>query len=183
MRLVGGNLRGRRLEAPAGRDIRPTSDRTREAIFNILAHADWAPEIDGAVVLDAFCGTGALGLEALSRGAKRAVFLDNGREALDLVRRNVAALTVSGHCDIIRADANRPPRAQTACALLFLDPPYAKGLAPTALAALRDRGWCAPDAVAVVEIGLEDPWEAPAFAEPLDDRAYGDTRVLFLRVG
>ncbi|EWY36865.1 DNA methyltransferase [Skermanella stibiiresistens SB22] len=183
MRLVGGNLRGRRLEAPAGRDIRPTSDRTREAIFNILAHADWAPEIEGAVVLDAFCGTGALGLEALSRGAKRAVFLDNGRESLDLVRRNVAALSVAGHCDIIRADATRPPRAQVACAFLFLDPPYAKGLAPTALTALRDRGWCAPDAVAVVEIGLEDPWEAPAFAEPLDDRAYGDTRVLFLRVG
>ena len=183
MRLVGGSLRGRRLEAPAGRDIRPTGDRTREAVFNILAHADWAPDIEGALVLDAFCGTGALGLEALSRGARRAVFIDQGRESLDLVRRNIASLAVADRCDVVRADATRPPRAQGPCGLLFLDPPYGKELAPAALSALRERGWCAPGAVAVVEIALEDPWETPAFAEALDDRTYGDTRVLFLRIG
>jgi len=180
MRLVGGYLRGRRLEAPAGRDIRPTSDRTREAIFNILAHADWAPDIEGARVLDAFCGTGALGLEALSRGAGHAVFMDQGREALDLVRRNIAALGVDDRGTVLRADATRPPRAQTACTLIFLDPPYGKGLVPTALTALKERGWCSPDAVAVVETGLEDPLEFAA--ERLDERVYGDTRVYFLRI-
>ena len=110
--LVGGDLRGRRLEAPAGREIRPTSDRTREAIFNILAHADWAPEIEGARVLDAFCGTGALGLEALSRGAGHAVFMDQGREALDLVRRNIAALGVGDRSAVLRARR----RTSAACA-------------------------------------------------------------------
>ena len=116
MELVGGDLRGRRLEAPAGRDIRPTSDRTREAIFNILAHAEWAPEIAGIRVLDAFCGTGALGLEALSRGAGRAIFMDQGREALDLVRRNVEALGVEtgapccGPTRCVRRAPKRPVR-------------------------------------------------------------------------
>ena len=180
MRLVGGDLRGRRLEAPAGREIRPTSDRTREAIFNILAHADWAPEIEDIRVLDAFCGTGALGLEALSRGAGHAVFMDQGREALDLVRRNIAALGVSDRSAVLRADAVRPPRAQAACTLVFLDPPYGKALASTALTALIGRGWCVSGGVAVVETGLEDPLEVDL--ERFDERVYGDTRVYFLRI-
>jgi 16S rRNA (guanine966-N2)-methyltransferase len=180
MRLVGGDLRGRRLEAPAGREIRPTSDRTREAIFNILAHADWAPEIEGARVLDAFCGTGALGLEALSRGASHAVFMDQGREALDLVRRNIAALGIGDRSAVLRADAVRPPRAQAACTVVFLDPPYGKGLASTALNALIERGWCVSGGVAVVETGLEDPLDIDL--ERFDERVYGDTRVYFLRI-
>jgi 16S rRNA (guanine966-N2)-methyltransferase len=182
MRLVGGSHRGRRLEVPSGRDIRPTSDRTREAIFNILAHADWAPEIEGALVLDAFCGTGALGLEALSRGAGRAIFMDQGREALDLVRRNVTALELGDRCEILRADATRPPRARAPCPLLFLDPPYGKYLAPAALTALAERGWIGPGALAVVEVGAADSLAPPPGAELLDERSYGDTRVLFLRM-
>lgn len=180
MRLVGGDLRGRRLETPAGRDIRPTSDRTREAIFNILAHADWAPEIEGIRVLDAFCGTGALGLEALSRGADHAVFMDQGREALDLVRRNVAALGVGDRCAVLRADVLRPPRAQAPCPLVFLDPPYGQGMAAKALTALTERGWCVSGGLAVVETGLEDTFELDL--ERFDERVYGDTRVYFLRI-
>ena len=183
MRLVGGNLRGRRLEAPSGREIRPTSDRTREAIFNILAHADWAPEIEGALVLDAFCGTGALGLEALSRGAARAIFMDQGREALDLVRRNVSALGLAERCEIMRADATRPPHARAPCTLLFLDPPYAKELASTALVALQERGWVAPGALAVVEVGIDDPFAPASGWQLLDTRPYGETRVLFIDLG
>ena len=108
-------------------------------------------------MLDAFCGTGALGLEALSRGAGHAVFMDQGREALDLVRRNIAALGVGDRSAVLRADAVRPPRAQAACTLVFLDPPYGQGLASTALNALIGRGWCVSGGVAVVETGLEDP--------------------------
>ena len=180
MRLVGGDLRGRRLEAPAGRDIRPTSDRTREAVFNILAHAEWAPEIEGIRVLDGFCGTGALGLEALSRGAGHAVFMDQGREALDLVRRNIAALGVGDRSTVLRADALRPPRAQAPCPLVFLDPPYGQGMASKSLTALMERGWCVSGGLAVVETGLEDPFELDL--ERFDERVYGDTRVYFLRI-
>ena len=132
-------------------------------------------------MLDAFCGTGALGLEALSRGAGHAVFMDQGREALDLVRRNIAALGVGDRSAVLRADAVRPPRAQAACTFAFLDPPYGKGLASTALKALIERGWCVSGGVAVVETGLEDPLEVDL--ERFDERVYGDTRVYFLRIG
>ncbi|SMH59308.1 16S rRNA (guanine(966)-N(2))-methyltransferase RsmD [Azospirillum agricola] len=179
MRIVGGRHRGRRLVAPDGRDTRPTTDRTRESLFNILTHADWAPDIEGAVVLDAFCGTGALGLEALSRGAARCSFLDSGRAALDAVRANVAALGEAEVATVLRADATRPPAGQP-CALAFLDPPYAKGLAPVALAALSRAGWLANGALAVVEVGEGDPMPAPDGFTLLDERRYGDTRILFL---
>ncbi|WP_307832898.1 RsmD family RNA methyltransferase, partial [Azospirillum argentinense] len=113
MRIVGGKHRGRRLAAPGGSDTRPTTDRTRESLFNILSHADWGPDgtdlLEGAVVVDAFCGTGALGLESLSRGAAHASFLDLGRAALDAVRANVAALGEGANAAVLRADATRPP--------------------------------------------------------------------------
>ncbi|HYD32904.1 MAG TPA: 16S rRNA (guanine(966)-N(2))-methyltransferase RsmD [Azospirillaceae bacterium] len=185
MRIVGGSHRGRRLEAPSGRDVRPTSDRTREAIFNILAHAGWGPDgaspVDGARVLDAFCGTGALGLEALSRGAARAVFLDQARGSLDAARRNVEALNEGGRADILRADATRPPPARAACTLAFLDPPYGRGLAVDALPALAARGWFAAAAVVVVEETASSPLPVPDGFTVLDEREYADTRVVFLR--
>ncbi len=180
VRIVGGKHRGRRLIAPDGQDTRPTSDRTREAIFNILAHADWAPAFADAVVVDGFCGTGALGLEALSRGAARCSFLDLGRPALDAVRANVAALGVQPCVDVLRADATRPPAAAQACNLVFLDPPYARGLAPLALAALAQAGWVADGALAVVELGEGDPLPPPDGFALIDERRYGDTRVAFL---
>jgi 16S rRNA (guanine966-N2)-methyltransferase len=123
MRLVGGDLRGRRLEAPAGREIRPTSDRTREAIFNILAHADWAPEIEGARVLDAFCGTGALGLEALSRGAARAVFVERDAAAARVIEQNLDKLRLHG--TVLRQDALAVLASETRkYDLVLVDPPY-----------------------------------------------------------
>ncbi|MGQ9366973.1 16S rRNA (guanine(966)-N(2))-methyltransferase RsmD [Azospirillum sp. ST 5-10] len=183
MRIVGGSHRGRRLTAPAGRDVRPTSDRTREAIFNILAHSGWGPgggsPVDGAAVLDVFAGTGALGLEALSRGAAAATFLDAGRAALDALRANVAALGEEGRCTVLRGDATRPPRAGTPATLAFLDPPYGRDLAPAALTALAAAGWLAPGAVLVVEEAADAPLALPTGFRALDERRYGDTRVLF----
>lgn len=185
MRIVGGRHRGRRLLPPGGRDVRPTSDRTREAVFNILAHAAWAPQggspLAGARVLDAFCGTGALGLEALSRGAAHAVFLDTARAALELTRRNLAALGETLRGEVLRGDATRPPPPRRPCTLAFLDPPYGQDLAPRALAALTGAGWLAPDAVCVVELGRSDPFTAPGGFTELDRRVYGDTCVVFLR--
>lgn len=183
MRIVGGRHRGRRLVAPDGRDTRPTTDRTREALFNILAHADWAPDLEGAVVVDAFCGTGALGLEALSRGAVRCSFLDTGRPALDAVRANVAAFGEQANAAVLRADATRPPACPPTgqpCTLAFLDPPYAKGLAPPALEGLARAGWLADGALAVVEVGEGDPLPPPTGFTVLDERRYGDTRIVFL---
>ncbi|MFD1625747.1 16S rRNA (guanine(966)-N(2))-methyltransferase RsmD [Azospirillum griseum] len=180
MRIVGGKHRGRRLAAPDGRDTRPTTDRTREAIFNILAHAEWAPAFEGVIAADVFCGTGALGLEALSRGAARCSFLDSGKPALDCVRANIAALGEADSAIVLRADATRPPPASAPCGLIFLDPPYAKGFAPLTLAALARTGWLADGALAVVEVGDRDPLPPPSGFTALDERRYGDTRVCFL---
>ncbi|MBP2312165.1 16S rRNA (guanine(966)-N(2))-methyltransferase RsmD [Azospirillum soli] len=185
MRIVGGSHRGRRLTAPAGKDTRPTTDRTREALFNILAHTDWGPDggslIDGAVAVDAFCGTGALGLEALSRGAEHCTFLDLGRAALDAVRANVAQLGEAERATILRADATKPPPPKRPCTLAFLDPPYGQGLAPRAMEGLAKGGWLAPGALLVVEVGEGDPLPPPPGFTSLDERRYGDTRVVFLR--
>ncbi|HYG89408.1 MAG TPA: 16S rRNA (guanine(966)-N(2))-methyltransferase RsmD [Azospirillum sp.] len=183
MRIVAGRHRGRRLQAPAGRGTRPTADRTREAIFNILTHSGWGPDggspVDDAVVLDVFCGTGALGLEALSRGARRALFLDLGRAALDTVRANIADLGEGERTAVLRADATKPPAAREAATLVFLDPPYGQELAPKALAALARAGWLAPGAVAVVEEAAASPVTLPDGFAVLEDRRYGDTHVLF----
>jgi 16S rRNA (guanine966-N2)-methyltransferase len=187
MRIVGGNHRGRRLEAPGGRDTRPTSDRTREALFNILTHAGWGMAREdggdlfaGAVVLDAFSGTGALALEALSRGAAAAFLMDLSGPALATARRNAAALGEEGRCTFLRVDATRPPAAPAAAALAFLDPPYGRGLAEAALPALTARGWLAPGAVVVVETAAGDPLSLPSGFVLLDERRYGDTRITFL---
>ncbi|MEC4593085.1 MULTISPECIES: 16S rRNA (guanine(966)-N(2))-methyltransferase RsmD [Nitrospirillum] len=192
MRIVGGRHRGRTLAAPGGRDVRPTSDRTRQALFNILEHGDFfadeGPTLEGRVVLDAFCGTGALGLEALSRGAEAALFLDVSRASLDLARANAATLKETGRCHFIQGDATKAPPlnaqlARQAAGLAFLDPPYGQGLAPRALESLVVGGWLALEALCVVEIGGDDPFEAPPGFETLDERRYGDTRVLFLKRG
>lgn len=184
MRIVAGKHRGRRIQAPAGRDTRPTTDRTREAIFNILAHSGWGPDggspVEGAVVLDGFCGTGALGLEALSRGAARALFLDLGRGALDAVRANIAELDEGARAIVLRADVTKPPAAREAASLLFLDPPYDQDLAPKALAGLARSGWLRPGAVAVVEEAAGAVVEPPPGFAVLEERRYGDTQVIFL---
>ena len=185
MRVIAGSHRGRRLEAPSGDAVRPTADRTREAVFNILAHAGWGADggavLPGARVLDAFCGSGALGLEALSRGAAACVFLDSGKEALECVRRNLATLGEEARATLIRADATLPPTAREPVSLAFLDPPYGRGLAEPALTALARQGWFAPGALIVVETADRDPPPSPPFCEILDERRYRLTAVHFLR--
>jgi 16S rRNA (guanine966-N2)-methyltransferase len=170
--------------APAGETVRPTSDRAREALFNILSHGTLAAEgmpYAGGVVLDAFAGTGAIGLEALSRGAAAAVFIEQDREALAILRKNIDALGERPRAQILPGDATRPPRATSSCAVTFLDPPYRSGLAASALAALRAAGWLAPDALAVVEIGAREEWVPLAGFTLLDERVYGAARLVFLR--
>src|ERR1700758_5752270 len=145
MRVVGGRLKGRNLASPASRDIRPTADRLRESLFNILVHAYGDP-IEGARVLDLFAGTGALGIEAVSRGAAFALFVDNGAEARALLRNNVEALALGGVTKVYRRDATDlgPAHPVQPFSLAFLDPPYGKGLAEQEFASLRDGAWLAP---------------------------------------
>jgi 16S rRNA (guanine966-N2)-methyltransferase len=184
MRIVGGRHRGRRLLAPPGDTVRPTSDRAREALFNILSHgrlaADGIPFAEAAV-LDAFAGTGALGLEALSRGAARAVFIERDPEAVAILRRNVAWLGESAGAEIVPGDATRPPRARSECAVAFVDPPYRSGLAAPALEALDRAGWLAPDALAIVELAAREKLAPLAGFTLLDERVYGAARLVFLR--
>jgi len=164
--------------------VRPTSDRARQALFNILSHGEFAagglPFAD-RLVLDAFAGTGACGLEALSRGASAAAFIESDRQALAALRRNIAALDEGDRAHIVAGDATRPPRAAFACAVAFLDPPYHSGLAPPALIALAAAGWLAEDALTVVEVAAREPFPAPAGFTLLDERVYGAARLIFLR--
>jgi 16S rRNA (guanine966-N2)-methyltransferase len=186
VRIIAGRHRGRLLAAPPGETVRPTGERAREALFNILAHGSFAasgPAYAGTRVLDAFAGTGAFGLEALSRGAAGVVFIENNRAALAALRANIAALGEEQRADIISGDAAAPPRAPAPVALAFLDPPYGKGLAVSALVALADAGWLAAGALCVVEMAAKERIEPPPGFSSLDERRYGAARLVFLRYG
>jgi 16S rRNA (guanine966-N2)-methyltransferase len=181
VRIVAGAWRGRRLAAPAGAATRPTADRVRQALFDMLLHAPWGGRdvIVGVAVLDAFAGSGALGLEALSRGAGRATFLERDPAALAILRANVAACGAVAQSRVTEADATRPPPG-TPCGLVFLDPPYREGLAERALPALARAGWLAPTALLVIESGRD---EAVALPGPLlADRTHGAARLRVLRL-
>ena len=175
-------MKGRSLASPSSRDIRPTADRLRESVFNILIHA-YDDSIEGARVLDLFAGTGALGIEAISRGALFALFVDNGTEARALLRNNIEALGLGGVTKVFRRDATNlgPAHPVEPFSLAFLDPPYAKGLAEKALASLRDGGWLTPGALLVVEEAKAATFTAPQGFEELERRAYDDTEFVFLR--
>jgi 16S rRNA (guanine966-N2)-methyltransferase len=179
MRIVAGSHRGRPLEAPADQRIRPTSDRIRESLFNILDHR--LHGFAGKRVLDGFAGTGALGLEALSRGAPSALFIDKDRDALALARRNASALGLIAKADFRLADLTRPPQSTTHFDVVLLDPPYGQGLAGMALAALAAAGWLAPGAIAVVEADRAQPETIPDGFANLVERDYGRTRIALLR--
>lgn len=183
MRIVGGTLSGRKIQPPLSRVTRPMMDRIREALFNILVHNDWGKEIGNVFdnhVIDAFCGTGALAFEALSRGTEHATLFDMDRQALMIANKNASALGLKDKCTIISADATRPPRAQKACKLVFLAPPYRKGLIPPALAALDKAGWVAPHALVVGETAKKEALEIPKGFKLLFSRFYGDTALHFL---
>jgi 16S rRNA (guanine966-N2)-methyltransferase len=183
MRIVGGRLRGRKLSAPKSDAIRPTSDRLRESLFNILAHRH-GDAVTGARVLDLFAGAGALGLEAMSRGAAFALFVDEGAEARALIRGNVEALGLGGATRIFRRDATKlgPAHPIEPFSLVFADPPYGRGLAELALASARDGGWLAPEALVIVEESAAAAFEAPANLEEIERRPYDSTQLIFLRL-
>jgi len=184
MRIVGGQYKGREITTPPGRDTRPTSDRARESLFNILAHADWSPGIAGRRVLDLFAGSGALGLEAMSRGAVFALFVETDSAARGAIRDNIETLGLFGATRIHRRDATglgvKPAGLGDPFDLVFLDPPYGKGLGERALAGLGEGGWITPQAVIMLEVGAD---EAPGLAafEILDERDYGAAKIIFLR--
>ncbi len=184
MRIVGGRLKGRVLKAPASRAIRPTSERLRESIFDILEHR-YAGALEGARVVDLFAGAGGLAIEALSRGAAFALLVDNGAEARALLRANVEAMALGGVTRIWRADATKLGAAPAGprFTLAFLDPPYGENLAPPALRALVAGGWLAPDALVVVEEAAKAEIGEVDGLERLEVRVYGDTALTFYRAG
>ncbi|HZT50703.1 MAG TPA: 16S rRNA (guanine(966)-N(2))-methyltransferase RsmD [Stellaceae bacterium] len=183
MRIIAGKHRGRRLEAPPGLAVRPTGERAREALFDILAHGRFAerPVYEDARVLDAFAGTGALGLEALSRGARFATFLENDRAARAALQRNIAALGETPRAQVMAADALHPPRASGPCDLVFLDPPYGEPVAAPALTALAAAGWLAEAALIVVELAARASFAPPPGFTLLETRRYGAAQLAFLR--
>ncbi len=184
MRIVGGDWRGLAL-APLGKGdaaaaLRPTSDRVRESLFNILAHGPAGDPVPGARVLDLFAGTGALGLEALSRGAAAATFVDSGRVPLDLIRANIARARAGDRATVLARDATRPGPAPAPCDLIFLDPPYARALGASALAAAHAGGWLAPGTLVVWEASR--PEIPPPFLDEIDRRTWGGTTMGFYRL-
>jgi 16S rRNA (guanine966-N2)-methyltransferase len=188
MRIVGGRHRGRKIEGPAdtGKDtLRPTSDRARESLFNILEHgrfsADGTSLVRNARVLDAFCGTGAFALEALSRGAAAATLIDSDPAAIVLVHRNLKALGEGAKARVIQADATGTLRPLDAHDLVFLDPPYRSGLAASALVALVRAGGLAPEALCIVEVEQRETLDPPPGFAMLDERRYGRAKLVFLR--
>jgi 16S rRNA (guanine966-N2)-methyltransferase len=182
MRVVGGNFRGRTIAAPKTQSIRPTADRLRESLFNILAHAYGDPT-SGARVLDLFAGTGALGIEAMSRGAAFTLFVDDGAEARALLRENVASFGLGGTSKVFRRDATKlgPAYPVEPFSLVFLDPPYGKKLAENALASARGGAWLVPEAIVVVEEAVKSAFAAPDGFTELERRRYDDTEFVVLR--
>jgi 16S rRNA (guanine966-N2)-methyltransferase len=183
MRVIAGKHRGRKLAAPEGPAVRPTGERAREALFDILAHGRLSegPAYLDAQVLDAFAGTGAFGLEALSRGARYVSFIEKDREVRALLKQNIATLGETLHAAIVAGDATRPPRATGPCSLAFLDPPYREDLAAPALLGLARSGWLADKALVIVELAAREDFEVPDGFALLDERRYGAARFVFLR--
>jgi 16S rRNA (guanine966-N2)-methyltransferase len=182
MRIVGGRLGGRPLAGPKSKSIRPTADRLRESLFNILRHAYGDP-VNGARVLDLFAGTGALGIEAASHGAAFVLFVEDDAEARALIRENVAALGLGGITRLFRRDATKlgPAHPIEPFSLVFLDPPYGRNLAEKALASARQGGWLSSDALIVVEEATKARFASPEGFNELERRAYDDTEFIFLR--
>jgi 16S rRNA (guanine966-N2)-methyltransferase len=183
MRIVAGKFRGARIEAPKGLVTRPTSDRVRQALFNVLEHGAPRFDFEGARVLDLFAGSGALGLEACSRGARFALFIEEAAEARGAIRRNVEALDLTGVTKIWRRDATSLGPAGTSLAfdLVFCDPPYGQRLGERALAAAVEGGWLAPQAIAVLEERAGQDLVPPAPFQVLDSRRYGDTEIIIAK--
>ena len=184
MRIVGGEFRGRPLATPRSQSIRPTTDRTREAVFNVLTHG-FPEKLEGTRVLDLFAGTGALGLEALSRGAAHCLFIEESAEGRGLIRTNVEAFGLQGRTKIFRRDATGLGDAGTIApfGLVFADPPYGKGLGEVALRSALRGGWLLPGALCVVEEAASAPFEVGPEFSVVDERNYGETVIRFIEAG
>ena len=183
MRVVAGRLKGRKLGAPEGRDIRPTADKARQAIFNIIEHGTLTDHaLEGARVIDVFAGTGALGIEALSRGAAHGTFIEHNRAALAALEANLKACGLGpSEARVLRSEAANLAHATTPADFAFLDPPYGEDLAAPALQTLGTRGWLKDGALCVLELGRQDDFTPPAGFVVLDERRYGAAHIVFLR--
>ena len=179
MRVVAGRYRGRRLAAPTGQGTRPTADRVRQTLFDILMHSDLV-ELEGARVVDAFAGSGALGLEALSRGASHACFLELAAQPLAAIYANIKALKAEAETKVVRADAAKPPAAPHACSLAFLDPPYHGDLVVPCLTGLAAQGWLEDGALVVVEVAADEDFTPPPGFAIADERPRAAARLVFL---
>jgi 16S rRNA (guanine966-N2)-methyltransferase len=179
MRIIAGAFRGRRLSSPSGRDVRPTSDRAREALFSILEHGQ--PPVRGARFLDLFCGTGAVGLEALSRGAAEILLVESDPHALRVAKSNLERVGTPRNIRLLRQDATRLGPAPSAFDIVFLDPPYHSGLAASALGCLMRGGWLAPEARIVVELASNESLDLPEGYELEQERRYGAAKLLLMR--
>ncbi|MCI0465526.1 MAG: 16S rRNA (guanine(966)-N(2))-methyltransferase RsmD [Beijerinckiaceae bacterium] len=179
MRIIGGRLKGRILKSPSSDRVRPTSDRLRETIFNILAHA-YGNSVEGARVIDLFAGTGAMGFEAISRGAAFALMVDNSAEACAIIRANAAALNLGSAARIFKRDARRLGAAPEGekYSLAFVDPPYGRGLVAPTLLALRDGGWLAKDALVVIEEAAGAAVDLPDTFSLSEVRRFGTTQIM-----
>lgn len=185
LRIIAGKHRGRKIETKENKNIRPTGSKARGAIFNILAHGSFGPggqsPLIGQRVLDIFCGTGALGLEALSRGAAHATFVDQSNDSITLARKNALHFGEEGNTQFLRSDSTSLPPARSKVALAFMDPPYNSGLAVKSLASLHAQQWLVPGAVVVVETSAKEKLAVPEHYETFDEREYGNTKIIFLR--
>lgn len=182
MRIIAGRFKGRSLRSPASGNIRPTSDRLRESLFNVLAHAYGDP-VSGSRVLDLFAGTGALGIEALSRGATFVCFVEEAAEARGLIKENIETLGLAGQSKVFRRDATRMGNAHPnePFSLVFCDPPYGKNFAPSALSSALSGGWITIDALVIIEERADAVIELPTGLVLLEQRIYGDTQIIFAR--
>ncbi|WP_420724444.1 16S rRNA (guanine(966)-N(2))-methyltransferase RsmD [Hwanghaeella sp. LZ110] len=180
MRIVAGSRRGLNLNAPEGTTTRPTSERARESLFNILATPKHAKKWHDRPVADFFAGTGALGLEALSRGARHCSFLENDPAASKVLSANINKARFRDITTILNKDATKPPTAKVPCGLIFFDPPYRDLVAENSLVAAQRHGWLAKDGLAVLQLHPKAPFECPPGFDVIDDRRYGATRFLFL---
>lgn len=184
LRIVSGVYRGRKLETAPGNALRPTAERVREAIFNKLTHgliAQSGAPLTDLRVLDVFAGTGALGFEALSRGALRVVFIENDAATARLIKRNAEHLGAGNTTTVVRRDATQPGAGRTPAGLVLMDAPYRSGLTTPALDALNQGGWITPGAIIVIEVGRDEEITLPDGFDAIDDRRYGAARVLYVR--
>lgn len=187
MRIVSGKFKGKSLNAPKGANTRPTSDKARQALFNVLEHASWAPALEDARIVDLFAGSGALGFEAMSRGGAFCLFVDNDASARGAIRDNIEALQLFGNTRLHRRSATdlgeKPAKLGAQFNLVFLDPPYGKGLAPPALTGLTDGDWMTEDALAVLEVAANEDVPSLTGWDMVDERKWGAAKVVFLKRG